>query len=92
MLQRKYKGINMPRAILSMKTTRGQRTRFIVGMRVRRRPRRSPVFQRRKARGMKHAGCRIRGAVSIGRTLVICCVKTGKNIVMLKVRNTAEAR
>ena len=63
-----------------------------MGMRVRSRPSKSPVFQRRKARGMKHAGWRIRGADSIGRTLVICCVKTGKNIVTLNVRKTAEAR
>ena len=84
--------MKMPRAILRTKTTRGHRTRFIVGMRVRSRPSKSPVFQRRKARGMKQAGWSIRGAVSMGRTLVICWVKTGKNIVMLKVRKTAEAR
>lgn len=82
----------MLRAILRMKTTRGHLTRFMLGMSVRSRPSKSPVFQKRKARGMKHAGWRIRGAVSMGLTLVICWVKTGKNIVMLKVRKTAEAR
>ena len=50
------------------------------------------MFQRRKARGMKQDGWSIRGAVSMGLTLVICWVNTGKNIVMLKVRKTAEAR
>ena len=84
--------MKMPRAILRTKTTRGQRTRFMLGMSVRSRPRRSPAFQRRKARGMKQAGWRIRGAVLMGLTLVICWVNTGKNIVMLKVRKTAEAR
>ena len=84
--------MKMPRDILRMNTTRGHRTRFMLGMSVRSRPSKSPVFQRRKARGMKHAGWRIRGASSMGRTLKICCVKTGKNIVMLKVRKTAEAR
>ena len=84
--------MKIPRVILRTKTTRGQRTRFMLGMSVRSRPSRSPVFQSRKARGMKQAGRSIRGAVSMGLTLVICWVNTGKNIVMLKVRKTAEAR
>ena len=82
----------MPRAMLARNTVRGQWIRVSRGLRVTSRPAKSPAFQRRKARGMKHAGWSIRGAVSAGRTLVICWVKTGKNIVIAKVRKTADAR
>ena len=64
-------------------------------MAVRSRPSRSPAFQKRKASGMKQAGWRRRGMLSLAevdRTLVICWVKTGKNIVMAKVRKTPVAR
>lgn len=84
--------MKMPRAMLARKTVRGQWMRVNRGLSVTSRPAKSPAFQRRKARGMKHAGWSIRGAVSAGRTLVICCVKTGKNIVKVKVRKTALAR
>ncbi len=84
--------MNSARARLATKTIFGQRTRVRLGMRVSSRPARSPVFQKRKASGMKHAGCSIRGAVEAGRVLVICCVKTGKNIVMVNVMKTALAR
>lgn len=52
------------------------------------------MFQRRKARGMKVEGERMRRRDSGGRgeVVVICWVKTGKNIVMAKVRKTALAR
>ena len=89
MLQSKYNGMNTARAILATNNVRDQRTRVRLGMRVRRRPTKSPVFQKRKARGMKQAGWRRRGAAEVGRTLVICWVKTGKTIVTAKVRKTA---
>ena len=72
MLQSKYKGMKTARSMLAVNMVRGQRVSVNVGMRVRSRPAKSPVFQRRKASGMKHAGCSIRGAVSSGRTLVMC--------------------
>ena len=81
--------------MLAMKIVRGQRVSVNVETRVTSRPAKSPVFQRRKASGMKHADCSIRGSgvsSSSGRTLVICCVKTGKTIVMAKVRKTALDR
>ncbi len=84
--------MNTTLARLIANTVRGQRTRVSEGASVKSRPAKSPAFQKRKASGMKHDGCNIRGAVSAGRTLVICCVKTGKNIVMAKVRKTAEEK
>ena len=94
--------MNTNRATLIRKTVRGHNTSLKRGMAVKSRPSRSPVFQKRKASGMKHAGWRIRGVavlllssaagVAGKRTLTICCVKTGKNMVMAKVRKTALAR
>ena len=89
MLQSKYKGMNTARSTLATRSAFGQRTSVQLGIRVISRPIKSPVFQKRKASGMKHAGCRIRGAVVAGETLVICCVKTGKTMVTAKVRKTA---
>lgn len=74
----------------SMRTERGFEVMRSAGKAVSRRPVRSPAFQKKKASGMKDAGSRIRGESSEVFTLRILCVKTGKNIVMPKVRNTAE--
>lgn len=84
--------MNSTRAKLAPKTVLGQRMSVKLGTSVSNRPAKSPVFQKRKASGMKHEGCRSRGSVEAGRTLVICCVKTGKNMVMANVRKTALAR
>ncbi len=54
------------RSIDSRKRMRGCEVREMEETSVLRRPRRSPVFQKRKASGMKQAGLRRRGAVDGG--------------------------
>lgn len=88
------------RAALRVRTVRGRRARLLrPGTAVRRRPVRSPAFQKRKASGMKQDGWRSRGSAAVSlssaagvRTLTICCVKTGKNIVRAKVMKRAVER
>src|SRR5215472_6739425 len=78
------------RAAESMRTERGFEVIRSTGRAVSRRPVRSPAFQKKNASGIKDSGSRIRGGSSEVFTLRILCVKTGKNIVMPKVRKTAE--
>lgn len=62
-----------------------------VGIRAKSRPTKSPVFQTRKASGMKTGGWSSRGIGVEGYTLSIFCVKMGKYIVMMKQIDTASA-
>lgn len=57
------------------------------GRRVRRRPERSPMFQARKARGMKRVGGKV-----LGLREGMMVVKIGKSIVSAKVRKRAVER